>query len=208
MSSSGTIIAHDPPRRFAYEEEFAPTDESGPQVTAAEFLVEASSGGKCVVRVVMSGFGEGDAWDRAIESFTTGWRQAMVSLRLYLTHFRGEPVGSINAGGLVKGDHDSTWTWFARQLGVPAKPQQGQRVATSGSATPAFAGTVEHAAEHVMTLVLDTPARGIGLIGAGGVGDEVFVTVRAQLFGPEAAETAAHEQAGWKTWFADNMNGS
>src|SRR5918996_1409750 len=106
MSSSGTIIAHAPPHRFAYEEEFAPTDESGPQVTAAEFLVEASSGGKCVVRVVMSGFGEGDAWDRAIESFTTGWRQAMVSLRLYLTHFRGEPVGSINAGGLVKGDHD------------------------------------------------------------------------------------------------------
>ena len=59
-----------------------------------------------------------------------------------------------------------------------------------------------------MTLVLDTPARGIGLVGAGGAGDETFVTVRAQLFGPEAEEVAAREQAAWKAWFAGRLDGS
>lgn len=207
MSSSGTITAYEPPHRFAYEEEFGP-DDSPPQVTATEFLIEARSGGTCVVRVVTSGFGEGEAWDRAIESFTSGWRQALRSLRLYLTHFRGEPVGSVNAGGLMKGDHDTAWEWFTQRLGVPAGPQPGEYVATAVPDAPSFAGTVEQAGEHLMTVVLDTPSRGIGLIGAGGAGDDVFVTVRAQLFGPEAAEVAAREQAAWKAWFAGNLDGS
>lgn len=209
MSSSGTVTAYEAPHRFAYEEnaeEFAPDD--GPPVTATEFLVEARGGGTCVVRVVMSGFGDGEAWDQAIESFTAGWQQALTSLRLYLTHFRGEPVSAVNAGGFVKGDHDAGWEWFTQQLGLPAALAAGERVATEGSGVPALAGTVERAGEHMMTLVLDTPARGIGLVGAGGPGDETFVTVRAQLFGPEAEEVAAREQAAWKAWFAGNLDRS
>ncbi|HSJ61514.1 MAG TPA: SRPBCC domain-containing protein [Jiangellaceae bacterium] len=209
MSSSGTVTAYEAPHRFAYEEnaeEFAPDD--GPPVTATEFLVEARGGGTCVVRVVMSGFGDGEAWDQAIESFTAGWQQALTSLRLYLTHFRGEPVAAVNAGGFVKGDHDAEWEWFTQQLGLPAALAAGERVATEGSGVPALAGTVERAGEHMMTLVLDTPARGIGLVGAGGAGDETFVTVRAQLFGPEAEEVAAREQAAWKAWFAGNLDRS
>jgi uncharacterized protein YndB with AHSA1/START domain len=208
MSSSGTITVYDPPRRLAYEESFTPDEAGNPQVTATEFIVEARSGGTCVVRLVMSGFGEGKAWDQAIESFAGGWQQALGSLRLYLTHFRGEPVASINAGGLLKGDHDGVWEWFARQLGVPATPQHGEHVATAAPRAPALAGTVERTADHMMTLGLDTPARGIGLVGAGGVGDEVFVTVRAQLFGPEAIEVAEREQAAWQAWFAGNLDGS
>lgn len=207
MSSSGTVSAYDPPHRFAYEEnaeEFAP-DEAGPPVTATEFLVEARGGDACIVRVVMSGFGEGDAWDQAIESFTAGWRQALQSLRLYLTHFRGEPVGSVNVGGFIAGDQSAGWTWLTQRLGLPAAPQAGEKVATDAPGVPALAGTVEQAGERMMTLMLDTPARGIGLVGAGGAGDETFVTVRAQLYGQEAAQAAAHEQAAWKTWFAGNL---
>jgi uncharacterized protein YndB with AHSA1/START domain len=210
MSSSGTVTTYDPPRRFAYEEnaeEFAP-DDAGPPVTATEFLVEARSGETCVVRVVMSGFGKGDAWDKAVESFTAGWRQALVSLRLYLTHFRGQPVASINAGGFIKRDHSAGWTWFTQRLGLPATPQADERVATQAPGVPALAGTVEQGGERMMTLMLDTPARGIGLVGAGGAGDETFVTVRAQLYGAEAAEVGAREQAAWKAWFAGNLDRS
>ncbi len=208
MSSSGTITAYDPPHRFAYEEgaeEFGPDGTASPPI-ATEFLVEARSGGTCIVRVVTSGFGDGDAWDQAIQSVAAGWRQALTSLRLYLTYFRGEPVGSINVGGFVERDHDAAWTWFSRRLGVPATPRPGDRVATATPTTPVMEGTVEQAAERMMTLVLDTPARGIGLIGVGGVGDQTFVTVRAQLFGPQAAEIAAREQKSWKDWFAGSLN--
>jgi hypothetical protein len=154
------------------------------------------------VRVVMSGFGEGDEWERAIESFTSGWRQVLLSLRLYLTHFRGEPVGSIVVGDVTTGDEDALWAELTRALGVPADPRPGQRLATSAPDAPALAGTVEKAADGMVTLLLDEPGRGLGLIGVGGPGDEVFVLVRAQLFGPDAAELAAREQEAWMAWFA------
>lgn len=114
MSSEGRVTSYDPPHRFAYEEdsgEFAPP--GGPPVMATEFLVEARSGGTCVVRIVMSGFGEGEAWEKAIDSYTKGWMQALASLRLYLTHFRGEPVASVNVGKMVKAEAE---VWSRRDV--------------------------------------------------------------------------------------------
>src|SRR5688572_2891023 len=55
-SSPGTVTGWDPPRRFAYEEpEWAALsghDVDSVTPLATEFLVEAQSGGTCVVRVV------------------------------------------------------------------------------------------------------------------------------------------------------------
>lgn len=199
--TSATIIAYDAPHRFAYEESgWSPAGERVADVTATEFLVEARSGGTCVVRVVMSGFGDGEAWDRAIESFEAGWRQALLSLRLYLSHFRCEPVASINAVGRADGPGDAVWADLTAALGLPAQPQAGERIATTAPGVPAFAGTVERAAERMVTLVLDEPARGIGFVGAGGPGDQVYVFVRAQLFGDDAAAVVEREQEAWERW--------
>jgi uncharacterized protein YndB with AHSA1/START domain len=201
-SSSGKVTAYDPPHRFAYEEKLALGEDQPPRPIATEFLVEARSGGTCVVRVVMSGFGDDEAWEQAIESFSSGWRQALLSLRLYLTHFRGEPVGSINAGDMVAGDEDALWTELTRALGLPARPQGGDRIATSGTGVPRLTGTVEETDGRMITLLLDEPTRGIGLVAVGGPGDEAFTMVRAQLFGPDAPEVAAREQSSWTAWFA------
>jgi uncharacterized protein YndB with AHSA1/START domain len=204
--SAATITGYDPPRRFAYEER----DVMGEgDLIATEFLVEARSGGRCVVRVVMSGFGDGEEWDRAIESFEAGWRQVLASLRLYLTHFAGRRAESIVAAAQVSGDEASVWTELCAGLGLPELPRPGDRVATQADGAPALAGTVDTAGDHQVTLLLDEPARGIGLLGAGGPGeDEVFVTVRAQLFGDDAAEVAERDQARWTAWFAAHTGGA
>jgi uncharacterized protein YndB with AHSA1/START domain len=203
METSGTIVAYDAPHRFAYEEAgWMPDEERAAQVTATEFLVEARSGGTCVVRVVMSGFGDGDAWDRAIESFEAGGGQAQLGLRVYLTHFRGEPVATINAVGAADAPPDAAWADLTGALGLPAQPRAGERIATGAPGVPAFAGTVEKAGERMVTLVLDKPARGLGFVGAGGPGEQVYVFVRAQLFGDDAAQVAAREQETWATWLA------
>jgi uncharacterized protein YndB with AHSA1/START domain len=203
LVTPGTVTAYDPPRRFAYQEQGWMADgEHADHVTATEFLVEARSGGTCVVRVVMSGFGEGEAWDRAMESFAAGWRQALVGLRLYLARFRGEPVGVLSAGEVAGGERDAVWESLTTALGLPAEPRAGQRIATAAPGAPPLAGVVEEAGGHLVTLVLDEPGRGLGLIGCGGPADEVYVCVRAQLFGDGAAELAAREQERWSTWFA------
>jgi uncharacterized protein YndB with AHSA1/START domain len=205
MPSPGTITAYDVPHRFAYEE-VAPSagGEDAGRPIATEFLVEARAGGTCVVRVVMSGFGDDEAWQGAIDSFTKGWRQALTSLRLYLARFRGEPVASLSVGAVAPGPQQAAWEELTRALGVPAQPSAVERVSATAPGAPRVSGTVEAARDRMITLSLDEPARGIGVIGAGGMSDdEVFVTMRAQLFGPGATDVAAREQEHWAAWFAD-----
>jgi hypothetical protein len=56
---------------------------------ATEFLVEARSGGTCVVRLVSSAFGSGHDWDQELEDTRDGWRIYLRNLRLSLTDFPG-----------------------------------------------------------------------------------------------------------------------
>ena len=63
---TGRSPASSPARRIAYEEDWASlVGHPGADVTplATEFLVEARSGGTCVVRVVTSAFGTGADWE-------------------------------------------------------------------------------------------------------------------------------------------------
>lgn len=206
QSSTGTVTAYDPPHRFAYEE---PSEEVAPEPgwttpLATEFLVEARAGGSCVVRVVMSGFGDSDAWDQAIESFAAGWRQVLASLRLYLTHFPGQRAASINAGFVAVGGADG-WSRLSQSLGLPHRPEPGGEVATSTAGAPRLAGTVELVRDGMLTLRLAQPATGIAVLGAGGAGEDEFLFMRAQLFGPDATEVAAREQERWQRWFTERL---
>lgn len=65
-ASEGTVTAFEPTRRIAYEEDWATlVGHAGADVTplVTEFLVEARSGGTCVVRVVSSAYGTGADWE-------------------------------------------------------------------------------------------------------------------------------------------------
>lgn len=87
MDSTGVVTAWEPPRRFAYEErDWMP----GAPPLATEFLIEARSGGLCVVRLVSSLFASSAEWDDQLESFETGWRPFLQILWLYLMHFPGQ----------------------------------------------------------------------------------------------------------------------
>lgn len=205
IQSTARVSAYERPHRFAYEEEWQPTPDAAARPVATEFLVEARAGGTCIVRVVMSGFGDGDEWDRAMESFTEGWHTALEGLRLYLAHFPGQHAASIAVSGATKnGSPDEIWRSFTAALGI-GEASEGHRAATSGAGVPAFAGTVERAEERMLTLVLDEPAPGLGFLGVGGPADEVFTIVRAQLFGKGTGAVAAREQPAWKAWMDEHF---
>ena len=66
MGSDGKITEWEAPRRIAYEEDWASLMGKGPDELSpmtSEFVVEALSGGTCVVRVTTSGFGTGADWE-------------------------------------------------------------------------------------------------------------------------------------------------
>ncbi|MEJ7633536.1 SRPBCC domain-containing protein [Aeromicrobium sp.] len=90
--STGVVTDYTPDRRFAYEEPWPMTEEmrewvadtAGHEITdeelasispiATEFLIEAASGGSCVLRVVSSSYGSGADWENEyFAEMVAGW---------------------------------------------------------------------------------------------------------------------------------------
>lgn len=86
FESVGVVTGYAPNQRFAYEEpwpveEHMPTanvDMSAVTPIATEFLVEAASGGTCVIRVVSSAYGTGADWEHEFfEQMVEGWAELL-----------------------------------------------------------------------------------------------------------------------------------
>lgn len=92
FDSTGVVTDYTPSQRFAYDEPWPMTDEmrqwvantAGHVVTdeelasispiATEFLIEAASGGTCILRVVSSSFGSGANWENEyFAEMVAGW---------------------------------------------------------------------------------------------------------------------------------------
>jgi len=189
-SSEAEITDAEAPRRLRFVE--------GPGgAMATEFLVEARSGGTCVVRLVTSGFGDKGAHD--------GWTAALLGLRLYLEHFAGQEASALTAGGQVPGPIDRAWRELTGSLGL-GDVAEGARVETVGDGVPELAGVVEGRLDTMITLRLESPAPGLAFVGVGGPDDDtVYAIVRAQLFGPEAAAAAARDEPVWRTLVAERI---
>jgi len=189
LDQVGTITAWQPPRRWALGlGEFSPPGTDAPPLELAlEIVVEARSGDRCVVRLVNSGFGGGADWDRQFESSSVGWERCLEILRLYLTHFRGLPHATAHAA-------------TASSL----EPAEAFAELRTLEGAPTFVGTVDTEGDVSLTMVLDEPAPGIGVLAVGGPGNEVYKTVSLSLFGDEAAAVAARVEPEWQAWLAQS----
>ena len=185
-TSEAELTEVEAPRRLRF------TEDDGAQAT--EFLVEARSGGTCIVRVVGSGFGGTGAED--------GWTAALLNLKLYLEHFPGQAAAQILAGLQAPGPRARAWKDLQAAVGLD-DPAEGERVIVGGDGTPLMAGVVEGTLETMVTLRIDEPVPGIGFVGVGGPDEETaFLVLRAYLFGPGAAEIAARDEPGWRALLA------
>jgi uncharacterized protein YndB with AHSA1/START domain len=196
--SPGTITGWDPPRRFAYEEHdwASLMGHEGAPVTplATEFLVEAESGGTCVVRVVSSAFGVGADWEReAFKSMEKGWTPFFEHLRLYLSHFAGQRATRLSVAADMPGAPEEAVSAMRHALGIE---QNGQRIVARG-----LGGQVDRISDDHLLLRLTDPMPGYLALyaydtGKGGSGAEVA----GYLFSPDAEEYVKREQPAWKAW--------
>ena len=131
--SDGVVTAFEPNRRIAYDEDWATLlGHSGADVTplATEFLVEARSGGTCVVRVVSSAYGTGADWEHEFWSeMESGWAPMLDNLRIYLTHFPGQAATTLTVTAPFSGELDGAFHRMRDALGVGAV---GDRVTALG----------------------------------------------------------------------------
>jgi uncharacterized protein YndB with AHSA1/START domain len=197
-SSDGTITGWEPPRRVAYEEpEWAALsghDVDSVTPLATEFLVEAQSGGTCVVRVVSSAFGTGADWEgEFFAEMERMWLPFFDRLRLYLAHFPGQRVTQMEV--VLDTDGDAPSLWAAMRKAMPSA-EPGTPFAVRD-----LSGQVESAGD-IQTLVrLSEPVPGILAFVAFDTGpDTARGVVQGHLFGAGAPAFVEREQTAWQAW--------
>jgi uncharacterized protein YndB with AHSA1/START domain len=195
-TSRGRVTAFEPTRRLVYEEDWAAlVGQAGADVTplVTEFLVEARSGGTCVVRVVTSAFGTGAEWENEFwEEMDAGWVPMLDNLRLYLTHFPGQRVTSMWAGTTFPTTPAEAIATVRRQLGVEVV---GDSVAARG-----VAGLLERSVERHFLLRTEEPVPGFLSFYSFGSEGGSGVHLQGYLFSPQAPDYVAREQGAWQRW--------
>ncbi len=193
----GTVTGWDPPRRFAIEEpEWAAMAGHPEAVTApmaTEFLVEAQSGGTCVVRVVSSAYGTGADWEAEfITDMERHWRPYFDRLRLYLAHFPGQVATTMVAEARVPGEVPAVFAAMCHDLGVGAV---GSAVEAHG-----LVGTVEIVGDGNAYVRVTSPVQGFLGLAAFGPPDSTTAAAGAQLFSDNAATWVEQNQSQWQSW--------
>jgi uncharacterized protein YndB with AHSA1/START domain len=199
MDLVATIAEWDPPRRWVATSR---NDPAGPEI-ATQWIVEARSGGTCVVRVVHSWFADTDDWDGHFEGTESGWVSFFRILRLHLEHFAGQPVDVFQLMGTSTDGVAAAWQAIVDSLGI-APAVEGERVTVSGDA-PRFAGRVVYSgpAEKPELLIhLDAPSPGIAHMMGMSMGGSTMIFVRLFFFGSDSAAAASREEPRWQAWMA------
>jgi uncharacterized protein YndB with AHSA1/START domain len=200
MESRSAVTAWDPPRMFAAKSDgWVP----GSPPIADEWSVEARGGGVCVVRVVHSLFASTDDWDNQLEGTESGWPGCFRILRIYLTHFRGQPSAMMQWMAPAAGTEAEAWEKLTGTLGLKGV-SAGERCTPAG--VPALSGVVEHVnnSSRNALLRLDRPGPGVAAFSAVNFGGPM-VTLSFYLYGDQAAGIVARETTLWRAWIQERF---
>ena len=197
MEARGAVTAWDAPRKFAMQGE---AWGDFPAI-ATEWSVEARAGGVCIVRVVQSLFASTDEWDNHLESAASAWPGFFRTLRMYLTHFRGQRSAIMQFAAPVAGTEAEAWDALTAAFGLKSV-KLGQRWSAPAGA-PALGGVTEYYTENPYDalLRLDKSASGVAAFGAYDMGGQCMVAVNFYHYGDQAADAVARETPVWDAWF-------
>ncbi|GEN79498.1 SRPBCC family protein [Actinotalea fermentans] len=199
MGSDGHVTAWEPPHRLVYQEDWAALmgqDADALSPLTSEFVVEAQSGGTCVVRVTSSGFGTGASWEAEWwDDMGASWVPQFDKLRLYLAHFVGQRATTMEAVATHSVTAEQLWSAVREELSLGA---QGAPVKLRGTT-----GVVERIGERDALVRLMGPVPGLLQATVHAMGDaEAMAFVSAYLFAPDAADYVRREEPAWQAWLS------
>jgi uncharacterized protein YndB with AHSA1/START domain len=201
MESRAAVTAWDPPRRFVGQGE----GWGGSPPIATEWTVEARAGGVCLVRVVNSLFASTDDWDGQLEGTEHGWPGFFRTLRIYLTHFRGQRSAIMQLMAPAAGTEAEAWEALTAALGLKGV-SVGQRL-TAPAGVPVLSGVAEYVTQspYDALLRLDKPGPGVAALGTFNFGGQSMVALSFYMYGDRAAGTVARETPLWQTWIQERF---
>ncbi|MGB7448638.1 MAG: SRPBCC domain-containing protein [Ornithinimicrobium sp.] len=194
MQVPGRVAAWEPPRRVVFD------GGEGVGGLAFEWLVEAREGGTCVVRLVNSGFGEGQPWDDQYDDMVKGWQTFLLNLRLHLDHFAGRSATSSLPMATWPLEPDKAWHALTSALSMPQRPALDDRLELNPGGSGHLAGRLVDVAPRRVALLLDVPAPGTAFVTAQGHGATCTLSVWAYLYGEDRDRLAAEVTGAWQGW--------
>ena len=202
MEARSEVTAWEPPRKWSAE---SPGWVPGSPAIANEWTVEARAGGTCVVRIVHSLFASTDDWDNQLEGTESGWPAFLRTLRIYLTHFRGQRSAIMQFMTPSAGTEAEAWQVLTSAFGAKGL-SIGQRW-TAPAGVPAHSGVVEYVSENPYDILLrlDGQGAGVAALGAVNCGGPIMVALNFYLYGDRAAETVADETPLWHAWLQEHF---
>jgi uncharacterized protein YndB with AHSA1/START domain len=203
VESRSALTVWDPPRTFAAQGE----GWGGSPPIATEWSVEARGGGLCIVRIVHSLFASTDDWDNQLEGTQSGWAAFLRTLRIYLTHFRGQGSAIMQLMAPAAGTDAEAWDALTSALGATGL-SVGERW-TAPAGVPALSGVVEYVTRSPFDALLrvDQPGPGVAALGAFSFpgGGQSMVAINFYLYGNQAAGTVARQTPLWQAWLDERF---
>lgn len=200
MGSDGHVRDWEPPHRLVYEEDWASLMGKDPDALSpltSEFVVEARSGGTCVVRVTSSGFGRGEDWESEFwAEMEPGWLPSFDTLRLYLSDFAGQEAAFLEVNASGSTDATSLWKGMREAMGLG---EEGASVAVNGAS-----GTVARVGERHALVRLADPVPGMLTFGTYAMGpDSAVAAVRVYAFSEGNQDYVRRAEPEWQSWLDD-----
>src|SRR5439155_990358 len=129
-----------------------------------------------------------------------GWPGFFRTLRIYLTHFRGQRSAIMQFVAPVAGTEAEAWETLTAALRLKGL-SVGQRW-TAPAGVPALSGVAEYITQspYDALLRLDKPGPGVAALGAFNFGGQSMVALIVYLYGGQAAGTVAREKPLWQAW--------
>ena len=202
MKPSAVVTTWDPPRVLAMQADgFVP----GSPPLASEWQIEAQAGGTCTVRLVHSLFASTDDWDDQLEYVESGWTAFLITLQIYLRHFRGQRSTLMRWMVPVAGPEAEAWQSLVAATGLQ-DARVGQRW-TAPAGVPELSGTVEYMTESPYDILvrIDKPGPAVAGFGAVDMGGQCKVGMNVYFYGDQATATAARETPLWEAWTRDRF---
>ena len=202
MESRSVVTLWEPPRKWATQGDGL---MPGMPQLANEWTVEAREGGTCIVRIVNSLFASTDDWDNQLEGTESGWPGFLRTLRIYLTHFRGQRSALMQLMAAAPGTEAEAWETLTGSLGVKGLSVGQHWTAPAG--VPALSGVAEHLSHspYDALLRLDQPSPGVAALGTFSMGGQSMVALSFYLYGDQAAETVARVKPLWQAWLQERF---
>src|SRR5262249_47473077 len=142
-----------------------------------------------------------DDWDNQLEGAEYGWPGFLRTLRIYLTHFRGQRSAAMKWMAPVAGTEAEAWEALTSALGLKGLNVRQRWTAPAGY--PALSDVAERITQsrYVALLRLDKRGPGVAALGAFNCGGPIMVALGFYLYGDQAAGTVARETPLWQAWF-------